>query len=43
MLTSHVPHLKTFDFLIGLFSPPSLPDIDDIIYSFQYFVAHYEG
>jgi len=43
MLTTHVLHLKTFDFLMSLFSPPSLPDINDIIYSFKYFFVHYDG
>lgn len=43
MLTSDVPHLKTFDFLIGLFDTRSLLNMDDIVHSFQYFVLHYDG
>ncbi|CAF4470688.1 unnamed protein product, partial [Rotaria sp. Silwood2] len=43
MLTSYVPHLETFDFLIGLFYTRPILNMDYIVHSFQYFVAHYNG
>ncbi|CAF4926457.1 unnamed protein product [Rotaria sp. Silwood1] len=43
ILTNHVPHLKTFDFLIDLLGTQALLNIDYIVHSFQYFVVHYDG
>ncbi|CAF3013411.1 unnamed protein product [Rotaria sp. Silwood2] len=43
ILTSHASNLKKFDFLIGLFGIRAFINMDYIVHSFQYFVAHYDG